>query len=235
MIGLLILFLSAFIPPVIYAVWIRNTEKYEREPWHAIFLAFLWGATIAVVMSLILEIIFDVSLYMSIGDYNITAFLMVVIVAPVVEEFSKPLALGLKKVRREINELEDGMIYGAAAGLGFSATENLFYEAGFLSEGLLLFLIFVAIRTIGGCLLHASATALTGYGYGRKIMGGKEGYFLHYFALAIAVHAFYNFLASLELAGGVVSIVLALSFAVLCIRYIRKRIRKMDEESEIRN
>ena len=234
MIGLLILFLSAFIPPVIYAVWIRNTEKYEREPWHAIFLAFLWGATIAVVMSLILEIIFDVSLYTSIGDYNITAFLMVIVVAPVVEEFSKPLALGLKRVRKEINELEDGMIYGAAAGLGFSATENLFYEAGFLSEGLMLFLLFVAIRTIGGCLLHASATALTGYGYGRKIMGYGNGY-MRYFALAIAVHAFYNFLASLRLAGGIVSIVLALSFAMLCIRYIRKRIRKMDEEGKIRN
>jgi len=231
MMGLLILFLSAFVPPIIYAIWIRNTEKYEREPWHAIIIAFMWGATVAIIMSLILEFIFDASLYMYIGDYNITAFLMVVMVAPIVEEFSKPLALGLGRVKREINEMEDGMIYGAAAGLGFSATENLFYEAGFLSKGLLLFIIFVIIRTIGGCLLHASATALTGYGYGRKIMGKGEEYLLHYFGLAISVHAFYNLLASLRLAGGIVSMVLALSFAVLCIRYIRKRIREMDMEA----
>ena len=107
-------------------------------------------------------------------------------VAPIAEEFTKPMALRLKTVRKEINEFEDGLIYGAVAGLGFSATENLFYGLGFLSEGLFIFIIYMCLRSIGGCLLHASATALTGYGYGKTIM--KKTSFIRvfpYFLIAV--------------------------------------------------
>jgi RsiW-degrading membrane proteinase PrsW (M82 family) len=222
----LILVLLAFLPPLAYTVWIRNTERYHREPWLPVFICFTWGATIAVIASLFLENIAGVSLA-SLGNASLYAFAMAVIVAPVVEEFTKPLALNIGTVRRELDEIEDGLIYGAAAGLGFSATENLFYEISFMDEGLAIFVTLVVLRTIGACLLHASATALTGYGYGRSLLRQK-GSVLPYFGLAIMVHAVYNFMASFQIAGIAIGVVFALLFSLFAIQYVRKKIRVFD-------
>jgi len=234
MLRFIILFIIAFFPAIVYAIWIRNTEKYEREPWAAIFLAFLWGATIAIVASLILEVILDVSIASNIEDYSLHSFMLAVFIAPFAEELTKPMALSLRKVRREINELEDGIIYGAAAGLGFSATENLFYSISFLSKGLLIFIILVFIRTIGGCLLHASATSFTGYGYGKALLEGKNIMSVFpYFLAAMAAHSFYNFVVSFEMIGGLIGVAIALLFAVLCIKYIRRIIKEFDTVSNL--
>ena len=37
-----------------------------------------------------------------------------------------------QQVKQEVDEIEDGIVYGAACGLGFGATENVLYG---LSEG----------------------------------------------------------------------------------------------------
>ena len=47
-----ILFLVAFVPSILYTVWIRNTERYSREPWLRVMAVFLWGAVFAISESL---------------------------------------------------------------------------------------------------------------------------------------------------------------------------------------
>ena len=142
---------------------------------------------------------------------------------------TKPLALRTKTVKKELDELEDGLIYGAVAGLGFSATENLLYGWCFLSEGLFVFLVLIIIRSFGGCLLHASATALTGYGYGKTIIRGKSILrVLPLCILAIFVHSFYNFLVSLDIVGLVISLFAALIFVAISIRLVRNKIKSLD-------
>ncbi len=223
------MFSFAFLPPIIYAIWIRNTEKYNREKWKPIIVCFLWGATIAIVASIILELILGISLAISFDDGNILGLVTVIIIAPFAEELTKPLALRTKTVKKELDELEDGLIYGAVAGLGFSATENLLYGWCFLSEGLFVFLVLIIIRSFGGCLLHASATALTGYGYGKTIIRGKSILrVLPFFILAIFVHAFYNFLVSLDIVGLVISLFAALIFVAISIRLVRNKIKSLD-------
>jgi protease PrsW len=223
------LFSFAFLPPIIYAIWIRNTEKYNREKWKPIIVCFLWGATIAIVASIILELILGISLAISFDDGNILGLVMAIIIAPFAEELTKPLILRTKTVKKELDELEDGLIYGAVAGLGFSATENLLYGWCFLSEGLFVFLVLIIIRSFGGCLLHASATALTGYGYGKTIIRGKSILrVLPFFILAIFVHAFYNFLVSLDIVGLVISLFAALIFVAISIRLVRNKIKSLD-------
>jgi len=234
MVEWLILFVVSVIPPILYVVWIRDTERFDREPWFAVFATFLWGGTLAIVAALFLEILLDVSLSATIKEYSLYSFLLIVVVAPVVEEFTKPLALGLRVVKSELRELEDGLIYGAAAGLGFSATENLFYARGFWDEGWFMFIILVGLRTVGACLLHASATAITGYGYGKALIKGKEFLtILPYFALAIGAHAFYNFLASFSLFGAVIGVGTAILFSLVAITYVRARIVQLDTENKI--
>ena len=230
LIELLLLMIFAFLPPIIYTIWIRNTEKYNRERWISIFICFLWGATIAIIAAIILELILNISLTTSISDSNILGLTMVIVVAPIVEEFTKPLALRLKTVKRELDELEDGLIYGAVAGLGFSATENLLYGWTFLEESLIYFLILISIRSFGACLLHASATALTGYGYGKYIMRhSKILSVIPYFLLAIFVHALYNSLLSFDIYGAFVGLIVALLLSLIMITIVRKKIKRLDE------
>ena len=227
----LLVFLS-FLPPLVYTVWIRNTERCHRQQWFSIFICFIWGATIAVLAALVLEIIFQIPLESTASLTETTPFLLVIVIAPIVEEFTKPLALRLRSVKSNMNELEDGLIYGAVAGLGFSATENLLYGYSFLSEGFLLFLLLMAMRSVGGCLLHASATALTGYGFGKTVM--KRSSFLGvlpYFLLAIFLHGFYNFLVSYELFGILSGLVLAFLVVIFAISMIRMKIRTLDKQN----
>ena len=220
----------AFLPPIIYTILIRNTEKYHRERWISIFFCFFWGATIAVIAAVVLEYILHFSLIPTINNPNILALITVVIVAPIVEEFTKPIALRLKTVKKELDELEDGLIYGAVAGLGFSATENLIYGLSFLKESLLFFFVLIAIRSFGACLLHASATAWTGYGYGKYIM--RKSSFLRvlpYFFLAIFVHALYNSLLSFDFIGAAAGLLAALFVSFSTIEIVINKIKKLDK------
>ncbi|HIH29431.1 MAG TPA: hypothetical protein HA260_06465, partial [Thermoplasmata archaeon] len=60
----LLVFLS-FLPPLVYTIWIRNTERCHRQQWLSIFLCFLWGATIAVIAAFILEVVLEIPLVFS--------------------------------------------------------------------------------------------------------------------------------------------------------------------------
>ena len=70
----LLVFMS-FLPPIIYTVWIRNTEKYNREKWKTILICFLWGASIAIIAALIIEILLEIPLVASIHDYDTRSLL----------------------------------------------------------------------------------------------------------------------------------------------------------------
>lgn len=235
-----LLVILSFLPPILFAIWIRNTEKYHRERWVPIVLCFFWGATIAILASIILEVVLQIPLAISIDDSNSIGFLMAVVVAPFAEEFTKPLALRMKTVNKELDEFEDGLIYGAVAGLGFSATENLFYGWSFLLKGedigsypvglfFLTFLLFMLIRSFGGCLLHAAATAWTGYGIGKTVMKKTSVLrILPFFIIACCVHAFYNFLILFEINGAVIGLIAAMIFVALSMYIVRKKIKTLD-------
>ena len=222
----------AFLPPIFYSIWIRNTEKYNREKWIPIIICFLWGATVAIVASLILEIFLEQTVFFSIDDTDILLLISLVLIAPFVEELTKPIVMRFGIVKKELVELEDGLIYGAVAGLGFSATENLFYGySAFITEGIMYFLILITLRSFAGCLLHASATAWTGYGYGKVVM--KQSRLLKavpYFVLAIVVHAFYNFLPVFGMLTGVsLGFLSSLILVFITIYIVRKKIMTLDK------
>lgn len=235
-IELMLLVLTAFLPPIIYSIWIRNTERYHREKWWPIIICFIWGATIAIIASLILEILIG-SIVIN-YDANIYYFSAAVIIAPFVEELTKPLALRLKTVKKELVELEDGLIYGAVAGLGFSATENLFYGYDAITKSLFIFIILISIRSFGACLLHASATAWTGFGMGKKIIKKTSTIkILPFFIMAFGLHAFYNFVLTINLfddllLGPIIGLIIALSLSAVSIIVVRNKIKTLDNKNK---
>jgi len=242
-IEILILFIMAFLPPIIFAIWIRNTERYNRERWIPITLCFIWGATIAIIAALILELVLQIPLYLSFRNFSTIGLLTAVVVAPFAEELTKPLGLRLKRVDRELDELEDGLIYGAVAGLGFSATENLLYGFSFLLRGevldgyspgffLFAFILFMCLRSFGGCLLHAAASAWTGYGIGKTVINKTSKLrIIPYFLLACFFHGLYNFLVTFQLNGVIVGFFTAMIFVAFSIYFVRKKIRILDKAS----
>lgn len=226
---IILLLIFAFLPAILYVIWIRNTERFNRERWIPIIICFLWGASIAIIAAIILEVFLEISLVTSIQSENLFGLSTAIIIAPFAEELVKPFALRTRIVKNEITELEDGLIYGAVAGLGFSATENLFYGYSFLSEGIIIFLILIIIRSFGGCLLHASATALTGYGYGKTIIKKTSKFrIIPYFLVAVFAHALYNYFVSYDILGSISGLFFALLLVFISIKLVRGKIRKLD-------
>ncbi len=233
---LVVLIVSAFALPLIFLVWIRNTERYGREPWRALLKSFSWGAVFSVIVALIVSLVFlglfqeIVPLYVFLAERfaEPETIFGVLIVAPFVEEAAK--ALGVRAGRRYTKVRVDGLVYGAASGLGFSATENLFYGvATLLTFGASASLFLIAFRSFSSSLLHASSTAVTGYGIATRWLTGRSAAFLPYYLVAVFMHGTFNFLASFgELyssqwgeASYVFGFAAAAAFAVIAVTIIR--------------
>ncbi len=233
-----ILLSVAFIPPILYLRWIRNAERYGRDPWWVLASIFLWGAVTAIAISFILEMLF----MWAYGEYfkrtyeilqrheNLDTLILACVIAPFVEEGAK--ALGVFSARHHIIEIEDGLIFGAAAGLGFAATENLLYEYAALSTyGIVAYIMLAIIRSVSSALLHGSATAVSGYGIARKWLYKRS--FIPFFLLAVLMHASFNFIASLSLifegtAIPLFGLILAIVFGVSAIIVIRRKVEELD-------
>ena len=119
--------------------------------------------------------------------------------APIVEEFFKPLAmLRNAQIKEEIDEVEDGIVYGAACGLGFGATENVLYglSEDALLGGIVAIFVIVVLRTFSSILLHLVTTSFTGYGIAKyRVEGGSFIIVVKYYLLAVFVHAAWNAMA----------------------------------------
>jgi RsiW-degrading membrane proteinase PrsW (M82 family) len=128
------------------------------------------------------------------------------------------------------------MVYGAAIGLGFAATENLLYGlSAFSAGGILAFFLTVLVRVISATLLHATATGVTGFGVGRAVVTNRALLAaLPYYLVAVLMHATYNFMASLPAVRPdtfgdwtwLVSLVLVIGFAGFAWRVMRARIEE---------
>ncbi|MDR7416003.1 MAG: PrsW family intramembrane metalloprotease [Armatimonadota bacterium] len=187
-----------------YTGLILLLDRHEKEPGWLLLGALLWGGVVATFFSLIFNSIGSAILVAVFGP-RLGEQLSAPFVAPVVEETSKGLAVLLIFLlwRREFTNTVDGLVYGALAGLGFAATENILYFARFVREGGAggLAVGFV-IRAVLGGLSHSVYTACTGagLGYARETRG--VGRFLApvvgYFC-AMFLHFLWNFSATFAL------------------------------------
>ena len=236
--------LLAFIPAYMYLKSIRNTEQYDKEPWEALRIAFAWGAISGVFLALLLSALGAPLLLLLLADLTdpsvhdiLPVIVGAVIVAPIVEEFAKPLVMFQNKtIRREIDELEDGIVYGAACGLGFGATENVMYG---LTEGLALagfagMALLIVIRTVSSILLHLVTTSYTGHGIARYMLNGEPfSVVLKYYLVAVVIHATWNLAAVYSLlfgseTGAFLIFLFSIILAISGLQLAKKRIAVLD-------
>jgi protease PrsW len=222
---------------VIYLLFIRAIDLYEREPLRYVIPVFLWGFAVATTVSLFFNTLFRLTLS-SVTSARTASFFTAVVEAPVVEECSKGAALLLiffiaYLARRrsglvEFSGVMDGIVYGSAVGFGFAIAEDLLYGLQFGPE------TFIVRRIFGG-FAHASFTSLTGIGIGLipwvhnralKIilpMLGLSG--------AIFLHAAFNFTATVfGPVGYLVLFCVVLVYIVIIIVWLTIERRAIREE-----
>lgn len=167
-------------------------------------------------------------------DPTLEIVILAVVIAPLVEEWTK--GWGVMTVRNKLREPEDGLIYGAAAGLGFAAMENIFYNSSALLGGFDVFLTTALTRAVASTLLHASASAVLGYGIALKYLNGAKGRrtsYLPYYLAAVVLHGLFNGFA---VAGEVwdheaipfIGLISASVLAIGMFLWMRRRLRLMD-------
>lgn len=244
-ISMAVLILVAIVPAGAYLVWVRNTETCHREPYSALIGVMVYGGTFAVAAAVVLETLAQMALFMPASplsrgfgpfDPTLEGLLLAIIIAPVVEELVK--STGVFTVYGRLNEIEDGIIYGAAVGLGFAVTENVLYFVVALSQGIDVLFLTVLIRSVTSMVLHLSASSISGYGISRsRILGGhgRSAGWLRYVAIAIVLHASFNLLASL---GDIfssnadvlslVGLVLVFILANVAFGIMRRKIKELD-------
>ena len=198
--------LYAIVQAVTYLLLIRLVDLYEREPLVVVALFFVWGATGAFAIASV----GDAAARTTLGEDFDAAFGAAVAVPPV-EELAKGLALiaGFAASRRlaplvgwrEFEGVTDGIVFGAAVGLGFAFAEDLSYLFKHSIDG-----GFVAYRQrvdlFGGTMLgHAIYTGTFGAALGLagwlRTRAAALAVAATGFALAVLMHACQNGLVQL--------------------------------------
>ena len=172
-----------------YLIYIWRKEEIEREPFMGLIVAFSYGFANSTFLAIILSYFAIELIGISTGD-----IFSIVVVAPLVEEFSKFIGLIIiSNYRMLFNEIDDGIIYGASIGLGFSAYENLLYAMGTNEP-----IVIASLRSICCTAGHAASTAIIGYGYAKNIFLTDTTRLSLYFILAILLHVMHNLLAAIS-------------------------------------
>ncbi|MFC7044480.1 PrsW family intramembrane metalloprotease [Halobacteriaceae archaeon GCM10025711] len=190
--------LLSVVPAFALVVYAWRSDVTSREPVRMLVVTFTLGflfAGFAAVLNTRFEPVFQ-----SIGFVGFVLFFYVV-VAPV-EETVKWLAVRLYAYRRpDFEAVTDGVVYGAAAGLGFATIENsLYITSGYLSalqSGATLAnvetLQIAAVRTLAGPG-HVIYSAFAGYylGLAKFNRGNRGPIMVKGLLIAALIHATYN-------------------------------------------
>lgn len=169
-------------------------DRWEPEPPRLLIMAFLWGASVAVLLSVLAESV--VAQVFAAGEEK-TSFVTVAIGAPLVEEAAKGAFLLLMLTghrRNELNTLTDCLVYAGITAAGFAWLENIFYIAN--GETLAASLATAALRLVLGPFAHPLFTTFIGIGvyYALKQRNplAKAAFVLLGWAAASVMHGLWN-------------------------------------------
>ncbi len=194
---------AAGVPMIGFLIVMVLLDRYEREPFWLVSLAFLWGAIGAVIIAVVGSLVFMLPLAF-VASEQTAELATTIFVAPLVEEPAKALGVALIALSRHVDGATDGFVYGAAAGLGFGMTENGMYFIAAATEGdAALWAGTVFVRTVFTAMMHACATSIVGAALGAARYRGWGTRLLWVPAAlvaAMAVHALWN--GPLALDGG---------------------------------
>ncbi|MGE5593661.1 MAG: PrsW family glutamic-type intramembrane protease [Betaproteobacteria bacterium] len=211
-------------PGLLWVWFFYRKDRAEPEPKAFVTKAFLYGV-LSVFPAALLEAPFR--RVITAGPQDLAALLVVsVLVVGVVEEVSKFVAVKIAAYdSAEFDEVMDGVVYAVAAGLGFAATENLFYATTYgLAVGI--------VRAFITDLAHASFSGIVGYYLGRAKFDAPHATALVARGLgtAITLHGGYDFL----IISGIVPPAFGVFMVLATYAYLSRKIAKARRLSPFR-
>jgi PrsW family intramembrane metalloprotease len=128
---------ATFLVPVLYLIYLYEAQVYRDEPATVLGFTIGGGVVLGLVVTIIERALYNP--YANVGNplrgagLSIAALLFVGLLVPVVQEVVKPLPALLLPNRADFPETVDGLVFGIAAGLGFSVAESLVAFSGALT------------------------------------------------------------------------------------------------------
>lgn len=190
-----LIFLIAFIPGLFWLYYFYKKDRYEPEPLAWILVVFSLGALITIPVGFLEGILESIT----------GSILAAILIAPFCEELAKYWVVK-KSVygSSEFDEPVDGIIYAAAAGLGFATLENILYVFSAFDESLLLAIETGVLRGLFSVPGHVLFSAMWGAAIGMaKFMPGEQGKMLVWKGLVLSMiaHALFNYLILQSVVG----------------------------------
>ncbi len=179
--------LGSLLPALAWVSYVRSWDYREPEPYTLVAVAFLVGAASAA-PAILAELVLDT------GRPLVDS----VLVAPLVEEFVKPLGLYLLWRSAEVNDELDVVFYAVTSAMGFAWVENLLAGIGGLGEmGVGGWVVVAAGRGLMSTVGHAADSGIMGWGLSRlKFGGGSPWELAKWYGLAALLHGGWNWLVS---------------------------------------
>ncbi len=157
-----------------YMYWRR--DRFEPEPRGLLLKLFIAGACVTLLAGLVNGIF----------DLILPAGLVLILVAPPVEELSKiAVVLLVAYGSQHFTQVVDGAIYGISCALGFAVVENLEYAVDF-GVGILV------TRSILLPLGHLLFTGVAGYYLGKAKFENRKGLIALGVVAAVLLHMGWN-------------------------------------------
>jgi RsiW-degrading membrane proteinase PrsW (M82 family) len=181
--------------PGVFLLIIYTLDLYASRTFRLVMLCFGWGAIGGLGLAYGFNVYVAVPL---ITDLGLGYILLYVAFAPFGEEILKSLSLFYVSRRPEFTYFVDGAIYGFAAGIGFSITENFLHMSYYPDRAIVLTLV----RAFSACLMHGTAAGLVGAAIGRFRFRRRSGRGLALaggWATAIVLHAMFNSISQTEI------------------------------------
>jgi RsiW-degrading membrane proteinase PrsW (M82 family) len=211
-----------FVPGVLWLWFVWEKDTHEPEPRHLVLGVFALGCAAALAGLLVRPWLEPLAMSVPAQcDLLVDAF----IVTAASEEILKGLAIGsLVWWHRELDEPLDGIVYGAAAGLGFASLENAIYLAAIADPTIVL------VRAFTAMLLHAACSSALGFCLilARDRIGGRRWCWTFAgLATPILLHGTYDYFllsdAGLDLIALLGALPLAAALLSAKIRWSRAR------------
>lgn len=184
---------------VLAYIWL---DRWEPEPPRLLVFAFLWGASVSIILAFVLGLVFEAVVDPGGAD---TSPASVVLGAPLIEEAAKGLFLVIMMTgrrRNEVNSLTDCLVYAGLVGAGFAWLEDILYISG--AESLGDSLVTAALRLIMAPFGHSLFTTMFAVGVyfalQRRDTATRAGFLLVGYLGAVLMHALWN--GSSLLGGG---------------------------------
>ena len=229
-----------------YLVVIWWLDRYEREPFWVVLLAFLWGGVGGTTLGCVLSIGMSLPMEALLVPAQYAELVLATVTAPIAEELTKGLIFVFLIFTPYLDNETDGLIYGAASGLGFAVVENMFYFLATAASGdPEVFYATVVVRTLFTSLVHAISTALLGYAIGyvrhRELLPVLWVWPIVGFCLAVVNHAMWNLLAHMsgaellteQMAGEAMALAMTFVFFMSAAMFIITQLSLMREQKVI--